>query len=851
MTRLWKEELKSIPNNFILEESFSSKKHSGSVESAVLVAVENTGYGFDKLFSYLTPGGAPADVLIGRRVLVGFGKSRYLRQGIVFAEADIEDKGELSGLKKIKKVIDEKPLFTPELLKLASYIADETFCTYFEAARAMVPAGLCMNTVKTWRAVSDSDEIYDKYLTEDEKKVFDFLKSRDGFSETSKIYSKLKMDSNSGALESLYEKGLVISATDTLRKIGDASEKIVHLSDEYSGDDYSKAGLTKRQIEVIDFLRKTGSASVTEISYYLGVTKSVAENLKNKNIVYYENVESFRTPKMMRNIERDTSDFTLTDEQSKAFENLKKKADSGKYSQTLLFGVTGSGKTRVYMKLIDSLSSDTGVIMLVPEISLTPQALSIFYSRYGSRVAVLHSGLSAGERTDEWKRVKNGEANFVIGTRSAVFAPVRNLKLIIIDEEQESAYKSEMTPKYSAYDAAHFRAKYNNALLLMGSATPSVTTFARCRKGLIDYLELKNRYAKGGLPEVTVVDTSIGENMGARKTLSTFLVDEIKKNLDNKEQTILLINRRGFNTFVACTSCKKVLTCPNCSISLTYHSANNRLMCHYCGYSEPMTDVCPSCGSKTVRYSGFGTQLAEAELNDIFPDANILRMDADTTAAKDAHEKKFVDFKNGKYDIMVGTQMVAKGLDFPNVTLVGVISVDQQLYNDDYMSSERTFDLLTQVIGRSGRGEKKGRAVIQTVSPENELISLASRQDYESFFDSEIKIRKAMVYPPYCDLCVIEFKSRSDSKARESSRKFFNSIKEKFSENEKIKVVMLGPVAPRASKLSGFYRQRIIIKCHNSADFRQIVSESLREFLMSYSNKDVSVSASINPESVI
>ena len=813
------------------------------------VAVENTAYSFDKLFDYLIPDSMADDVIVGCRVLVDFGKGSKKRQGFVFDLSDTLPEGDVK-LKPISKVLDKEPLLDDEMISLASFVADRTFCTLFDAAKALLPSGICLNVVETYRL--KNPEITTEELFPSEAEIVEYLRRKSDFVTAEKICKDTGISEESGLIERLYKSGYLMKNTDTKRRYNDATVKMVFLAEEYASTAVLPFKPTKKQQLVIDLLRDIGSGTSKEIAYYTGVTQSVVEGLYSRGVVVYDDVPTYRTPKAMSETPRKKENIELTKMQNSAYEKLCSLRDSDKAAAALLFGVTGSGKTKVYMKLIDDIAAQgKGVIVLVPEISLTPQLLEMFYSRYGEKVAVLHSGLSMGERTDEWKRIKNGEATIAVGTRSASFAPVKNLSLIIIDEEQESTYKSEMSPRYNAKDVAKFRCSYNNALLVLASATPSVESFAYAQSGRYELVELTERYSKSGLPRVVTVDTSQKEKMNGFLTVSVPLADEIRANLEAGQQTILLINRRGFNTFVACTKCKSVMMCPNCSISMTYHTANNRLMCHYCGYSEPVRTTCSDCGADTVRFSGFGTQKVEQELGILFPEARVLRMDADTTTAKNSHEKCFRQFANGEYDIMVGTQMVAKGLDFPDVTLVGVISVDQQLYNDDFRSMERTFDLLTQVVGRSGRGEKEGRAVIQTLAPENAVIELAAEQDYREFFSTEINIRKGMTYPPYCDLCAVTFVGHGETNVTFAARNFFRLFKEKLLEKyEDEKVVVLGPVAPKIGKISNKYRQRLIIKCKNSVRFRALVSECLKEFSTYKAYNNITVYADMNPDSL-
>lgn len=816
------------------------------------VAVENTAYSFDKLFDYLIPEALTGKVVPGCRVLVSFGRGSQKRQGIVFAVSDTPETQQLK-LKRISEVLDEKPLLTDEMLKIASFLADRTFCTYFDAAKAILPSGIYLRVAETFMLSPEYSDIDPDDISPEEQQIVSLLRKKDKLTSEEKIYKDLGLSPETKLTKKLYDKGILIKNVDTFRRINDAKVKIVSLAEELQQEENLPFKPTPKQKLVIDLLRNIGSATSKEISYYTGVAQAVIENLHKKGVLIYDDMPVYRTPSAMRNTPRNTDPIVLSEMQNKAYERLCSLRDKTEAAAALLYGVTGSGKTKVYMKLIDDVAGqDKGVIVLVPEIALTPQLLSMFYARYGEKVAVIHSGLSQGERLDEWKRIANGEATIAVGTRSASFAPVKNLSMIIIDEEQEGSYKSEMTPRYHARDVARFRCAYNNALLLLASATPSVESFAYAQNGRYELIELTERYSKTGLPSVVTVDVSEKDNMNGLQTISAPLADEIRFNLENNQQTILLINRRGYNTFVACTKCKSIASCPNCSISLTYHSANDRLMCHYCGYSESVRTTCNECGADTMRFSGFGTQKVEQELEVLFPDARILRMDADTTSAKNSHEKSFRLFAQGEYDIMVGTQMVAKGLDFPDVTLVGVISVDQQLYNDDFRSTERTFDLLTQVVGRSGRGEKSGRAVIQTLAPENAVIELAAEQDYTEFYKTEIAIRKALVYPPFCDICVVGFSAPSENMVKTAAGYFFRMFKEKLQEKYPgEKVIVLGPVAPKLAKINNSFRERLIIKCRNSSHFRNLISECLRAFATNkYYSEKVTAYADINPDSL-
>ena len=626
-------------------------------------------------------------------------------------------------------------------------------------------------------------------------------------------------------------------------KIKDKSTKMIRLSE----DSTPPVKLTPKQQSVFELLCDVGSAGVSEVCEFCSVGKGVLDNLVKYGICEYFEKEVYRTPYKNVSENGEMSPINLSEVQQNAFNTYLKMMDTG--GTGLLYGVTGSGKTQVYLKLIDeAISRGKDVIVLVPEISLTPQMLYIFHSRYGKKVAVMHSGLSIGERTDEYKRADRGEAKIIVGTRSAVFAPVHNLGLIVMDEEQEHTYKSERTPRYNARDVANFRCRYNNALFLMTSATPSVESYSAAVKGKYVLCEINERYGDSKLPEIVTVDMKKEIAQGNKSPISKTLQSLIADNLDKHKQTILLINRRGYNTFIACNSCGHVITCPNCSISLTYHSYNNRLMCHYCGYSKPLDNVCPECGKNSIRYSGYGTQRIEDELERLFPDASVLRMDADTTSAKFSHQKLFDAFSRGDYDILIGTQMVAKGLDFPSVTLVGVVNADNSLYDESYLANERSFDLITQVVGRSGRRAEAGKAVIQTINPYNDVIEYASKQDYKSFFANEIQLRKLLTYPPFCDIYFISFICEDENKAALCAKSFFENLVElNRTDYKNVKLIVLGPSPSKISKLKNNYRYGLTLKCKNSKSVRKMLNDILKNIGKIKEYKSVSVSVDLNP----
>ncbi len=817
-------------------------------EQIAKVAVENAAFSFDDAFDYAIPAPLMNRVRPGVRVLVPFGKGSRRRQGLVFA---LRDKKEASKpLKSISEVLDEAPLLNAELLRLAVFLKTHTFCTLFEAAKAMLPSGIGLHFVLSYLANPELiAEAAEPDMTDKQRQVYRHLKEQGVYVRRDRVLQALGLRTDDDVLEQMTKKGWLLCNTDLQRRVGDATVKMACLSEAYCNGELA-CKLTKKQKEVVSLLETAGSASVKEICYFSGVTAAVITSLTAKGVVLQYQTETFRRPQTA-SAQQDLAraQIRLTDEQRRAYDGLLSQMRQENPGTALLYGVTGSGKTQIYMRLLDAcLEAGRTAIIMVPEISLTPQMLSLFYARYGETVAVFHSALSMGERLDEWKRVKRGEAKIALGTRSAVFAPLENIGLVVLDEEQEHTYKSEMTPRYHARDVAQFRAAEHRALVLLASATPSLESYSRAKSGRYALYTLDNRFGKAVLPKVETIPMSLGND----DLLSEALRGEIQATLDAGEQAILLLNRRGYNTFAACSACGKVMTCPHCSISLTYHARNHRLMCHYCGYSEPFTDLCRHCGEKQVRFSGSGTQRLEDALSAAFPQARLLRLDTDAAASRVSFENALKKFTNFEYDIMVGTQMVAKGLDFPNVTLVGVVSIDQMLYNDDYKSAERTFDLLTQVVGRAGRGEKPGRALIQTAFPDNEIIRLASRQDFPAFYELEIRIRQTMVYPPYCDICVFGFTGSDEMRTRAGAQAFLERLKtlhgEQFSD---LQIIVLGPIAPRLARVAGKYRFRVLLKGRNGRRFRAFVSTLLKDFAKQTAfSRSVTVTADLNPESI-
>ena len=605
------------------------------------------------------------------------------------------------------------------------------------------------------------------------------------------------------------------------------------------------------QKDIIRYLLKIKSADASLVRELAGVTSAHISALRDKGIIEISEEEEIRNPYLRLCEERDTSEIILSPAQSKAYEKIEELYLENAPKAALLFGVTGSGKTKVIMKAIDKAIADgKSVIMMVPEIALTPQTVGIFCKRYGERVAVIHSSLSQGERLDAYRRIQRGDADLVIGTRSAGFAPVKNLGLIVIDEEHEHTYKSESNPKYHARDVASFRAGQNNALMLLASATPSLESYRKAEEGKYALIKLTERYGGATLPEAVIVDMREELRQGNITPISERLLDSLKEVWENEKQAILFLNRRGYNSQISCKSCGDVITCPRCSVSLTYHTGRDggKLLCHLCGYTDKVPKACPGCGGESLSFLGFGTQKAEGTLSEYLPDMSIMRMDADTTGGKLSYDRMIDDFRRGSYDILLGTQMVAKGHDFPRVTLVGVVLADSSLYVSDFRASERTFSLLTQVIGRAGRAGAGGKAVIQTYSPTNEIIRLACKQDYEQFYEGEIAIRKELCYPPFCDMVQLTLTGEDEHAVLLSAGELSEKIISKLSgEYSQVAATVFGPFEAQVYKLNEKYRMRMVVKCRLNRLSRALFHSLLCDFA---SNRSVTLAVDLNPLSI-
>ena len=812
------------------------------MRKAARVAVEKTAYHFDREFDYCVPNGLLEAAVPGCRVLVPFGNANARRLGIILELVDVEENKEL---KAIAAVLDQAPLLSDEGIRLLFWLKQRYFCTLFDAVRLLLPAGMHLRLHTGYRCHPQKEFS----PVEEEEQVMKILRSAEMPLRPEQLSRKLPWLSKAPHfLEEMEQKGLIVRTEIPLRQIGDATQKMVRLTDRELPQK-----LTPKQQAVLSLLEEGKQVSLKELCYFTGVTPAVVQTLVRRGAVELFDQEIFRNPYADGCSAPTSGCFTLSEDQEHAFQELLSKYRQGKPFASLLYGVTGSGKTSVFLRLADEVRRDgRDVIVMVPEISLTPQTVAHFHNRYGKDVAVFHSGLTLAERMDEWKRVKNGEAHIAVGTRSAVFAPLSRIGLIILDEEQEYTYKSESSPRYHARDVAKFRSVQHQALLLLCSATPSVESYYAAEKGQYSLVTLPSRYGTASLPEVQIVDMNQEMEEGNTTVLSRSLCEALRENLERKQQAILLLNRRGYHTFVSCRACGEPLLCPNCSISLTYHADNERLVCHYCGYSSPMPQECPHCHEQRLYSSGSGTQRVEEQLSALFPQARVLRLDADAAMSRFSYEEKLSRFAAGEYDLIVGTQMVAKGLDFENVTLAAVLSADQTFYSDDFRSYEHAFSLLTQVVGRSGRGRYTGKAMIQTYTPENPIFQMAASQDYRSFHREEIALRQAMLYPPFVDICMVGFSGQQQEKVHQASL-FFLQLLQKLAAQEYASLPMrvLKPTPAAVVKVNGKYRYKILIKCRNSKMFRDFLSRLLICFPKERRFAGVSVFADINPDSVL
>ena len=805
------------------------------------IAVSAAVYSIDKPYSYWIPDGIT--VAPGQRVTVPFGAGNRTSEGLVLS---VED-GTREGLKSIAGVLDPEPVLDGEMLRTAAFVRERYFCTLYDAARAALPAGLWFQVRERYEIRTEAD--WETLLRSQPLplKIMEFLRDLGGGCEEATLFQTFgKGEDVEEALGLLKKKKLIKADTNRKRKINDRTEQVASLAAstaearEYAARVGKKAPM---QRAVLDLLCDLGTVSVKELCYFTGASAATVKRLERLGYVALCARPTLRC-RDIRPAEIN-GPLILTKDQQEAFDTYSKRMESDQPGVGLLYGVTGSGKTSVYLKLIvRCLTQGRSALLMVPEIGLTPQLLSLLAAYFGPKVAVLHSSLAVGERYDQWKRIRSGEATVVVGTRSAVFAPCRNLGLIILDEEQEHSYKSENSPRYCAREVAMFRGSRLRALVLLGSATPSVESMYRARSGIYTLCTLPGRFNGRELPGVSIVDMKQELKAGNALTLSRPLVDGIRENLRQGHQTILLLNRRGSSRMLICVDCGHVPQCPRCSVHLTYHSVNHRLMCHYCGFSQPVTERCPECGGH-LKSVGAGTQKVEQELNELFPGMPVERMDADTVSASNTHEAILERFKREKIPVLIGTQMVAKGLDLPNVTLVGVLDGDLSLYVGSFRAGETTVSKLTQAVGRAGRGEHPGRAIIQTMTPENQVIRLAARQDYGQFYDMEVSLRQARHCPPFGDHITLSFTGPEESRVLYCAAQFRQALATGLTQLG-LQAQVLGPAPAPIVKINYNLRYRLTIEGKADKPMRTLVSQLLRQFARDRAHRGVSAYADLN-----
>ena len=722
------------------------------------VAVSNATFHFDKLYTYAVMPDQQDTVKLGSMVLVPFGRGSRARMGVVLA-CDAEP--ESAKLKYLFDVAPASACLTPELLRLVHFLKERTFCTYYEAVKAVIPYG-----------------------------------------------AQYKPAVAADGVTPVLQKQLTRHTENSYRLVGGLPQK---------------PKPTAKQLAAVALLGG-GPRTLNELEDK-GISRAVLDNLCAKGVLECSKVN--KSIDLYSSIPLKNEPICLTAEQQAAYDALLPKLEDDAPHSALLYGVTGSGKTLVFLKLIaHCLEQGRKALVLVPEISLTPQMILRLKSQFGRRVAVQHSALNHTERLLQWQMIQDGGADIVVGTRSAIFSPLENIGLIIIDEEQEHTYRSESAPRYSAHEMARQRAAENGALLLLASATPSTESFYAAQHGRTQLVRLTQRYGGNPLPKVQIVDMRAELASGNPREISLAMEDAIRRNLDAGKQTILLLNRRGYQTMAQCEDCREVLKCQKCSVPMVYHKSAHKVLCHYCGSQMEPPTVCPTCGGK-LQYRGFGTQKAEEELAKLFPDARVLRMDQDSTAAKDAHEKMLAKFADHEYDIMVGTQMVAKGLDFEDVTLVGVLGIDSLLFAQGFRAYENVFSLITQVVGRSGRAKDPGFAIIQTTDPDNPVLNLAAAQDYDAFFEQEIAYRKLGLYPPFCGLCVIGFAGAKEIETARAAARFAALLGQQAAKQPDLPLRVLGPTPGSIEKINDTYRYKLTIKCRNDRRFRDLVRSAL------------------------
>lgn len=806
------------------------------------IAVSAAIYAIDKPYDYRIPEGMPLSV--GMRVSVPFGRANKTCEGVVLSIVQ----GNEEKLKSVEKTLDKEALLDEKAIRLAAFLRERYFCTFYDAIKAILPAGVWFREQERYRILNEN------WKTEISRQkaalaVMQTISDLGGEADAELLRKQFEEEPLQNALRYLLRKKLIACQTDRRRLVRDKTERIVSLCCEPEEALSYAAGKRKSasvQAEALKLLATLGECSAKELCYYTGASNATLNRLEALGFLSFSEREQYRI-RPTEPVKAEEPPI-LNAEQQAVFDGLCEQTQREKPGVALLYGVTGSGKTAVYIRLIyDCLANGKSAILLVPEIALTLQLLSLFAAHFGDRVAVLHSSLRITERYDTWKRIRSGEATVILGTRSAVFAPAKNLGLLIVDEEQEHTYKSENSPRYHAVEVAIYRGAQENIPVLLGSATPSIETMYRAKTGVYSLYRMSYRYNRQALPPVEIIDMKQELKDGNGTAVSKPLLLALQDNIANGRQSILFLNRRGTSRMVACVECGYVPMCPGCTVNLTYHQANGRLMCHYCGHSEPLPSRCPECGGH-LKQIGFGTQKVQEQLQNLLPGAEVLRMDADTVSAVNTHEKLLTRFREDKIPILLGTQMVAKGLNFENVTLVGVLDADMSLYVGSYRAAETTFSMITQVVGRAGRGEAAGRAIIQTMTPKNQVITLAAEQNYDGFYDAEIPLRELRGCPPFRDLLTVTFHGRDERSVRQAAMRFRSALQAQLSteyyRNETVQI--LGPAPTQIARINYNFRCRLTLSCKNTRLLRQLLSYLLRTFAKDKQNSGVGIFADVN-----
>jgi primosomal protein N' (replication factor Y) len=789
------------------------------------VVIANDSRAVDRIFHYLMP--EDMEVSIGVRVLVPFGAGNKTTSGVIVG---FVDKSDFPSLKQIINKVDDRPLFNRALIDLAKWMQQKYLCTYYRALKTIMPTGAAVKTTEWITIIKDNEEV----KAASQKAVLQRIREAGGTADFGYVSD---MPNARAAVNALKAKGIISLDESTAQKV---KSKLIRMVTPCADVDVSLLRKSApRQAKMLEILQQTGTISVADLVAFSGGSYSAANSLYEKGFVTFEDRVVYRNVYNEKDYQK-TLPLEPTPEQKHVLSHLISALESGDTKPVMLRGVTGSGKTEVFLQIIDYIiSKGKQAIVLVPEISLTPQMTERFVGRFGSLVSVLHSGLSLGERYDEWIKIRSGSVKVAVGARSAIFAPFENLGIIIIDEEHEGTYKSESVPCYHAREVAMRRGENEGAMVLLSSATPSVESYYKAKTGTYKLFEMTNRYNYSQMPSVDIIDMRSELEGGNKSVFGKKLLHEIEKNIKNNEQTILFHNRRGFNSFVICRSCGEVLMCDNCSISLTYHRYTERLKCHYCGFERENVTACPACGSPYIRFMGTGTEKIEEEIKMLFGEKSFIRMDGDTTAGKNSHEIILKRFERERIPILLGTQMVTKGLDFPNVTLVGVMMADLSLNLDDFRAAERTFAQLTQVCGRAGRGDLSGRAIIQTYQPQHYALRFAKSHDYTLFYEHEIALRKQLFFPPFCDLVMILMQGEKEGEIISELSRIAEELKGKCEG-------LLGPVYAPYRKIKNKYRWRIILKCRSANKILPYLHKIIRE----HSKSKNQLIIDINPNSM-